>query len=94
MVITAIVLITAEPQAIARLGAELTEMDGVSEAHSVAGSDIDLVAIVKVADHEAVARVVTEHISKLAGITGTNTMIAFRSYSAETMDAAYEGFGD
>jgi len=94
MGITAIVLIQATPESIADLGPQLTEINGVAEAHSVAGGDTDLVAVVKVADHESVARVITEHIAKLAGITSTSTMIAFRSYSAESMDAAYDGFGD
>ena len=65
--ITAFVLIEAEPQAIAELGQSLADIDGVREAHSVAGSDTDLVAIVAVADHEAVATTVTERIAKLAG---------------------------
>jgi len=94
MGITAIVLIEAEPDAIAELGPRLTEIDGVAEAHSVAGGDIDLVAIVKVDDHESIARVVTEHVAKVPGIRSTSTMIAFRSYSAEVLDAAYDGFGD
>lgn len=94
MGITAIVLIEAQPDAIAELGPRLTEIDGVVEAHSVAGGDIDLVAIVKVDDHESVARVITEHIAKVPGIRSTSTMIAFRSYSAEVLDAAYDGFGD
>ena len=69
-------------------------IDGVAEAHSVAGGDTDLVVIVKVTDHESIARVITEHIAKLDGIRSTSTMIAFRSYSAEVMDAAFDGFGD
>lgn len=92
--ITAIVLIEAEPDSIAGLGPKLTEIDGVAEAHSVAGSDVDLVAILKVADHDAIASVVTEKIAKLAGIRATNTLIAFRSYSAETLNAAFDSFGD
>lgn len=94
MGITAIVLIEAEPDAIADLGPRLTEIDGVAEAHSVAGGDTDLVVIVKVSDHESIARVITEHIAKLDGIKSTSTMIAFRSYSAEVLDAAFDGFGD
>ena len=94
MSITAIVLINAEPDTIAELGTQLTEIDGVAEAHSVAGGDVDLVAVVKVQDHEAIARVVTESIAKLDGIRSTNTLIAFRSYSNSSMRAAYEGFGD
>jgi len=94
MGITAIVLIEAEPDAIADLGPRLTEIDGVAEAHSVAGGDTDLVVIVKVSDHESIARVITEHIAKLDGIKSTSTMIAFRSYSTEVLDAAFDGFGD
>ena len=94
MGITAIVLIEAEPDAIADLGPRLTEIDGVAEAHSVAGGDTDLVVIVKVTDHESIARVITEHIAKLDGIKSTSTMIAFRSYSTEVLDAAFDGFGD
>ncbi len=94
MTVTALVLIEAEPHAISRLGQQLTTIDGVAEAHSVAGGDTDLVAIIRVADHEAVADVVTESISKIDGIRSTSTMIAFRTYSAEVLDAAYEGFGD
>lgn len=94
MAITAIVLIKAEPAAISELGPLISELSGVDEAHSVAGGDVDLVAIVKVADHEAIAGVVTEAIAKLPGITHTSTMIAFRSFSSDSDSAAYEGFGD
>lgn len=91
--ITAFVLIQARPDAIADLGQALADTDGVREAHSVAGSDTDLVAIVSVTDHEAVATTVTERIAKLPGITNTTTMIAFRSFSSDQLDASYEGFG-
>ena len=89
--ITAFVLIEAEPGAIAELGQALADTDGVREAHSVAGSDTDLVAIVQVLDHEAIATTVTERIARLPGIIATTTMIAFRSYSSAQLDASYEG---
>ncbi len=94
MTINALVMITADPSAIADLGPRLTEIPGVTEAHSVAGGDCDLVAMVRVDDHEGVAVVVTESISRLPGIRATSTLIAFRSYSAETLDAAFDGMGD
>lgn len=90
--ITAFVLIEARPDAIAELGHALADTAGVREAHSVAGSDVDLVAIIAVPDHEAIATAVTERISKLDGVLNTTTMIAFRQYSTAEMDAAYEGF--
>ena len=92
--ITAFVLIEAEPDAIAELAPAIAEIDGVREAHSVAGGDTDLVAIVRVPSHEAIASVVTERIARLAGVKSTGTMIALRSYSTDQLDAGYEGFGD
>jgi hypothetical protein len=47
-----------------------------------------------VADHEAVASTVTQHISALDGIRQTRTLISFRAYSSEDLAAAYEGIGD
>ncbi|MFV2039490.1 MAG: Lrp/AsnC family transcriptional regulator [Acidimicrobiales bacterium] len=92
--ITAFVLIGAAPDTIAELAPAIAEIDGVRETHSVAGGETDLVAILRVPDHEAIATVVTERISKLDGVKSTSTMIAFRSYSSDQLDAGYEGFGD
>jgi DNA-binding Lrp family transcriptional regulator len=90
--ITAFVLIDAEPDHIAELAPSLAETDGVREAHSVAGGEADVVAIIEVPDHEAVAEVVTERVAKLPGVRSTRTLIAFRRYTSAQLDAAYEGF--
>jgi DNA-binding Lrp family transcriptional regulator len=92
--ITAFVLIGAAPDTIAELAPAVAEIDGVREAHSVAGGNTDLVAVLRVPNHEAIATTVTERIAKLEGVTSTSTMIAFRSYSSDQLDAGYEGFGD
>ena len=92
--ITAFVLIEAEPDAIAELAPALAEVEGVAESHSVAGSEAALVAILKVNDHQAIATTVTHGVAKLRGITGTRTLIAFQSYSSDELTAGYEGFGD
>lgn len=92
--ISAFVLIEAEPHAISELAKNIAEIDGVREAHSVAGSQCDLVAILSVPNHDSIARVVTEEINKLDGVSGTSTMIAFRSFSSGELDASFEGFGD
>jgi len=52
MSITALIMINAEPGAIAELGTQLADIDGITEAHSVAGGDVDLVAIAKVETHD------------------------------------------
>jgi hypothetical protein len=46
-VLHAFVLIDAEPARIAALAQQLAEVDGVTEAYSVAGGVADLVAIVR-----------------------------------------------
>jgi DNA-binding Lrp family transcriptional regulator len=79
---TAIVLVHAEPAAIASLGPRLAALDGVSEVYSVTG-DEDLVAIVRVHDHERIATLVTEEIAPLEGIRATRTLIAFRQYDPQ-----------
>lgn len=91
--IIAFVMIEARPVVIAELGQALADIAGVREAHSVAGSDVDLVAVLAVPDHEAVATIVTERISKLDGVLNTTTMIAFRQYSTAELDASYDGIG-
>ncbi len=92
--VTAIVLIEATADAIAGLAPQVAAIAGVHEAHSVAGGLADIVAVVKVPDHDGIARVVTEGISKLDGVAKTQTLIAFRSFSEAEMDAGFEGFGD
>lgn len=82
--VTAIVLITAEPARVAALGQELADTEGVYAAYSVAG-DEDLVALVRAVGHEELADIVTGRISLLAGVTGTRTLIAFRAYSSEDL---------
>ena len=59
--LTAFVLIHAEPDRIADLGSEIADVDGVAEVYSVTG-DLDLVAIVRVRQHDELADVVTRHI--------------------------------
>ncbi len=77
--LNAIVLIKARPAKVAKLGAALAALDGVSEVYSVTG-DEDLVALLHSNDTEQVARLVTEQIATLDGILDTRTLIAFRQY--------------
>jgi DNA-binding Lrp family transcriptional regulator len=80
--VSALVLINAEPGRVAALGRELADTPGVQAAYSVAG-DEDLVAVVRAADHEELAELVTERVAALEGIERTRTLIAFRVYSRE-----------
>ena len=85
--ITAFVLIDAWPQRIDGLGGDLAKIDGVDEVHSVAGSGVAMVAMLRVDSHNDIATVVTQDISQLSGVRSTQTLIGFRQYSPEEMDA-------
>jgi DNA-binding Lrp family transcriptional regulator len=84
----AIVLIQAERSALQTLGGELADIDGVAEAYSVTG-DWDFVAIIRVREHEQLARLVTGRISQLSGVTRTHTMVAFEAYSRHDLEALF-----
>ena len=87
--VTAFVLIDAEPARVAALAEEIAAVDGVAEAYSVAGH-ADIVAVVRVRRVDELATVVTGRLHALAGITDTRTLIAFQSYSRRDLDAMWE----
>lgn len=87
--VTAIVLIKAETSRIPILAESIAEMAGVSEVFSVAGR-FDLVAIVRVSKNEELADVISDKMRHLEGIVETETMIAFRAYSRQELEAGFE----
>jgi DNA-binding Lrp family transcriptional regulator len=87
-VISAIVLINADVNRIPEVAQAIAELDGVSEVYSVAG-DADLIAMVRVRAHEDLADVIADRVNKVEGVTGTNTHIAFRTYSRHDLEAAF-----
>ncbi len=87
--VTAIVLIEAETSRIPDLANQIVEMDGVQEVYSVAGRH-DLVAVVKVGKNEDLADVISDRMRHLDGIVATETLIAFRAYSKEALEAGFE----
>jgi DNA-binding Lrp family transcriptional regulator len=86
--ITAIVLIDAEAHRIPETAQAVADTEGVSEVYSCAG-DIDLIAVVRVRDHEQIAEVVTGGINKVPGVLGTATHIAFKTYSRADVEDAF-----
>jgi len=87
--VTAIVLIKAETSRIPELANKIADMSGVSEVFSVAGR-YDLVAVVRVPRNENLADVITDKMRHLKGIVETETMIAFRAYSQQELEAGFE----
>jgi DNA-binding Lrp family transcriptional regulator len=88
-VVTAFVLIDAEPARVGELAEEVAAVEGVAEAYSVAGH-ADIVAIIRVRQIEELAQVVTGRLAGLAGVTDTRTLVAFQSYSRKDLDEMWE----
>ena len=87
--ITTIVLIRAEPSSVPATAQFLADIEGVTEVYSVSG-DWDLVAIVRVAEYDQIARVVTEAFPKVPGLQRTQTLTAFRAYSKKDLQQAWD----
>lgn len=67
----------------------LAGVDGVSEVYSVSG-EWDLVAIVRVPKYDDIAQVVTEIFPTVPGIQRTQTLTAFRAYSKNDLQQAWD----
>ncbi|WP_323791243.1 Lrp/AsnC ligand binding domain-containing protein [Nocardioides sp.] len=86
--ITAIVFVKADVDKIPEVAQEIASIEGVSEVYSVTGQ-IDLIALVRVREHDAVATVVADQLNKVPGVRETETHIAFRAYSRHDLESAF-----
>ena len=87
--ITAFLLLLCEPAKIHDVGQALGDEEGVAEVYTTTG-DVDFVAVVRVADLDALATLVTERLATLPGIVRTTTHLAMRSYGRGEIAAAYD----
>jgi DNA-binding Lrp family transcriptional regulator len=86
--ITAIVFVKADVARIPEVAEAIAALEGVSEVYSVTGQ-IDLITMVRVTDHEDVARVVADSINKVSGVMETETHTAFRTSSQHDLESAF-----
>ena len=89
----AIVLITTESDMVGEAAKRIVELGGVRDVYSVAG-DVDLVAVVSSEQFDDLAQIIPEGIAKVDGVVGTQTLMAFRTYSREDDEAAFALGGD
>jgi DNA-binding Lrp family transcriptional regulator len=86
--VTAIVLIKTDVERIPEVAETISELPGVSEVYSVTG-EFDLVAIVRVREHDELADVIPGRLNRVSGIAHTETHVAFRAYSRHDLEAAF-----
>lgn len=86
--VTAVVLIKAQTDKVSALAEQMADLEGVTEVFSVAGQ-YDLVALVRVRENEDLAKVISDRMRKLPGITSSETLIAFKVYSKKDIEAAF-----
>ena len=65
--ITAIVFVKADVAQIPEVAEAIADLEGVSEVYSVTGQ-IDLIALVRVRQHDDVADVVADRLNKVPGV--------------------------
>jgi DNA-binding Lrp family transcriptional regulator len=84
--VNAVVLIQCDIDSIPEAAQAIADIQGVSEVYSVAG-EWDLVAIVRVSNHEDLATVIPGGVGKVDGVVRTETLIAFQVYSKHDLEA-------
>ena len=91
-VLTAFILVKSTREGLTRLGSELADVEGVAEVYTVTG-EWDFIAIARVREHDDLAKVVTQHLTRLEGIERTQTMVAFQQFSAHDLESMF-GLGE
>lgn len=86
--ITAITMISCHVDTIPEAAAAIAEIPGVDTVYSVTG-DVDLIAILKLGEHDDLADVVTDGIAKIDGVRSISTHLAFRAFSATQLEEAF-----
>jgi DNA-binding Lrp family transcriptional regulator len=86
--VTALVLLNVERDAVNAVAEKLSDMQGVSEAYSVAGR-YDLAVMIRAKDNDQLAELVTGKMLKIQGIQKSETLIAFRAYSKHDLESMF-----
>ncbi len=87
--VTAFILINVERPRLKTIADDLLAIDGITEVYSVAGP-FDMIAVVRVKEHEELSDLVTERIGGLEGINDTETLIAFRSFAKKDLGMLWD----
>jgi len=87
--INAIILINTERTKIKSVAEQLVSLNGITEVYSVSGR-FDLVAIIRLPHADDLADLMTEQVIKVDGITKTESMVAFKTFSKNDLANMFE----
>jgi DNA-binding Lrp family transcriptional regulator len=86
--VTAFILCNVEREKIAAAAQDVLALEGITEVYSVAGP-FDIVAVARVKENDELARLVTDDLIRIKGITQTTTLIAFRQFSRYDLERMF-----
>lgn len=86
--ITAIVLVKTDVDRVHEVAQAIADLPSVTEVYSVTG-EFDLVALVRVREHDQLADVIPGGLNRVDGVQSTETHIAFRTYSRHDLESAF-----
>lgn len=86
--VTAIVLINVQRGQVNETAQRLLEIEGVADVYSVTG-EYDLVAVLR-SGYDELADVVTGHLQQISTILNTHTLMAFKCYSRDDLQQAWD----
>lgn len=87
--INAIILINTERTKVNTVAEQLVSLPGIAEVYSVSGR-FDLVAIIKLPNADDLAELMTEQVIKIEGITHTESMVAFKTFSKNDIAGLFD----
>ncbi len=90
--VTAFVLMDAEPARVAALAEEVAGVEGVAEAYSVAAGHADIVAVVRVRQTRELAQAVIGRLARAGRLYNRHAAHSWRaqSYSRKDLDEMWE----
>lgn len=86
--VTAIVALKVDRRKVNEIAEKLSALPGITEVFSVSGR-YDLIVMVRTVDTDTLAEIVTGAMLKVDGITDSETMLAFRTYSKHDLESMF-----
>jgi DNA-binding Lrp family transcriptional regulator len=87
--VNAIILINTERDKINSVADQLVSLPGITDVYSVSGR-FDLVAVIRLPHADDLAELITEKVTKVNGITKTESMVAFKTLLTSDMANMFE----